>query len=288
MIRPTVPPRHVTFAVTLCYLAMMALAIAINLLPVFLTTLSGDLGGGAGLSGEQLGRIGAVTFAGLVAGIVLSGPLADRWGARPFAVGGNLMIAAGLAVLGVADSYAAVIVASFVMGVGAGVLDMILSPIVSALQPQRRTVAMNLLHSFYCTGAVATILAATVAREYGVDWRSVAIGLVPVPLLIGAGFMRLSLPSMVEAGAPRTPVRSLLREPFFLVTLGAIFLGGATELGMAYWLPAYAEQSLGFTPWVAGMAFLGFSFAMAVGRLGVGLLPPSVGPIRLMLACCGA
>ena len=54
----------------LCYGAMMILAIGLNLLPVFLTTLRTEYGGVAGLTGEQLGRLGALAFAGLVAPIV--------------------------------------------------------------------------------------------------------------------------------------------------------------------------------------------------------------------------
>ena len=38
--------------------------------------------------------------------------------------------------------------AAALMGCGAGILDMVLSPIVSALEPERRTWAMNWLHSF--------------------------------------------------------------------------------------------------------------------------------------------
>jgi fucose permease len=269
---------------------MVSLAVAVNLLPVFLTTLSRTLGGAAGgLTDEQLGRIGAVTFAGLVTAILLTGPLADWWGGLGFAVGGNVLIAAGLLLLGFAPGYRAVLLATFVMGFGAGTLDMILSPIVAALRPERRTVAMNLLHSFYCIGAVATILAGAAALRVGMGWRVVSLGLVPMPVLIGIGFLGLRrLPPLVGAGEVRTPVGSLLRRPFFVVTLAAIFLGGATELGFAYWLPAYAEKSLGFSRWAAGMAFLGFSSGMAVGRLGIALLPHALGPIRLMLACCAA
>ena len=62
----------------LCYGAMMSLAIGLNLLPVFLTTLSATYGGADGLTGEQLGRLGALAFAGVAAGIVITGPLADR------------------------------------------------------------------------------------------------------------------------------------------------------------------------------------------------------------------
>src|SRR5258708_13165592 len=79
-------PRLLTF---LCYGGMMSLAIGVNLLPVFLTSLSASFGGSQGLSQEQLGRLGAFSFLGLVWGILLAGPLADRRGAKPFAMSGN-------------------------------------------------------------------------------------------------------------------------------------------------------------------------------------------------------
>ena len=56
------------YALALCYAGMVCLAIAVNLMPYILTTLRVDLGGRAGLTGEQLGRISAITFAGLVGG----------------------------------------------------------------------------------------------------------------------------------------------------------------------------------------------------------------------------
>ena len=80
----------------LCYGAMMSLAIGLNLLPVFLITLSTTYGGTSGLTGEQLGRLGAVVFAGLVAGIVITGPLADRHGTKFFAQLGNALTAISL------------------------------------------------------------------------------------------------------------------------------------------------------------------------------------------------
>ena len=73
---------YLAYALGLNYAAMMSLAIVINLLPVFLTTLGAELGGEAGLTKEELGRIGMVTFAGLVLGILVSGPLADRLAQR--------------------------------------------------------------------------------------------------------------------------------------------------------------------------------------------------------------
>jgi len=68
----------------------------------------------------------------------------------------------------------------------------------------------------------------------------------------------------------------------------AIFLGGALELGLAQWLPAYAEMSLGFSKSTGSVSLLAFSAAMALGRIFAGLIGRRVDPIRLMLGCCWA
>ncbi len=272
--------------VGLCYAAMMCLAIAVNLVPVILTTLSKDLGGAAGFTNEQLGRIVAATFVGLVAGVVATGPLADRLGAKPFAVLGSLLVGAGLAVLGTASSYAAVLAAAIAMGLGAGVLDLVLSPIVAALQADRRTSAMNWLHAFYSIGAVATILAASVALERGLGWRALSLVLVAPPCLVGLGFAGARVPRLVAEGTERMRLGALRREPVFLAAVAAIFLGGATELGMAQWLPAYAEKGLLYSTWASGMAMLGFSVAMAAGRVAAGVVGHRIGGARLMIASC--
>jgi fucose permease len=268
---------------------MMALAITINLLPVFLTTIASDLGKGTPLSAEQLGRIGAVTFIGLVGGILVTGPLADRWGGRIFAVGGNGLIALGLTTLHWTIDYPMLLGAAFIAGVGGGILDMILSPIVSSLtRGQSQTAALNVLHSFYCIGAIVTILAGSLALRFGLSWKILALGLLPMPVMVGIAFSFLPMPSLIEAGRARIRTGELMRQRFFLLTMVTIFLGGATEVGMAYWLPAYAEKSLGYAPWTAALAFLGFSLAMTVGRLGIMFLPKTVKAIPLMLVCCVA
>lgn len=269
----------------LCYGAMMSLSIGLNLLPVFLTTLSATYGGVAGLSAELLGRLGALTFAGLVTGIVVTGPLADRFGAKPFAQLGNALTAASLISAAFAPSYGALGASLFGLGLGAGLLDMVLSPVVSALNPERRSAAMNWLHSFYCVGAAVTILAGTAALKAGLGWRGACLGWVPLPIMLMVAFAPLPFPRMSTEGS-RVPVGHLLRDRWFLVALLAIFLGGATELGMAQWLPAYAERTLGFPVWVSGEALLAFSVAMALGRMVVGAAGTRISPHRVMLTGC--
>lgn len=282
---PMRPERWLTW---LCYGAMMSLAIGLNLLPVFLTALGATYGGAGGLSGEQLGRLGALAFAGLVVGIVVTGPLADRHGAKPFALLGNALTLGALLAAAYAPSYAVLGATLFLLGLGAGVLDMVLSPVVAALNPARRAAAMNWLHSFYCVGAALTIAAGTLALRAGIGWRGACLVLAPLPLALIALFAPLRFPPLNPPGAPRTRLRALLRGRWFWGALAAIFLGGATELGMAQWLPAYAETALGYPAWMGGAALLAFSVAMALGRMVVGAAEGRVDPHRIMAWGCAS
>jgi fucose permease len=275
------------FALGLCYAGMVSLAVAVNLMPVFLTTVRVDLGERAPLTDEQLGRISAITFAGLVGGILFTGPLADRWGGKPFSVLGTLLIAVGLGVLSISPGYSMVLVAVFIMGLGAGILDMVLSPIVAALRPGSRATSLNWLHSFYGIGTVVTVLVGALAFRLVVGWRTISLTLITVPLLVAFGFVKVDLPPLLsgkEGG--RTALRDLCRDSSFLAINVAIFLGGALELGLAQWLPAYAEMSLGFSKWTGSISLLAFSAAMALGRIFAGLIGRRLYPLRLMLNCC--
>jgi fucose permease len=274
---------------------MMTLSIGMNLLPVFLTELSVEFGGETGLSKEQLGRLSAWCFAGLVAGILVTGPLADRWGAKVFALLGNVMTAASLVVTAWAPGYGWLCGALFFMGLGAGVTDMVLSPIVAALNPERRTVALNWLHSFYCVGAVMTIAVGTVALRAGLGWPGTCLVLLPLPLVLAVLMARERFPSMVDKSAneagvkkERMPVRALARRGWFVVAMAAIFLGGATEAGMAQWLPLYAEKNLGCATWIGGMSLLLFSLAMTFGRMIVGMAGRRADPFVMMACGCAA
>ena len=268
----------------LCYAAMMCLAIGLNLLPVFLTSIGTSFGQGGSLSREELGRLGAVTFAGLVVGIVITGPLADRYGAKPFVILANVLTVLGLAGMAASQTFALLLAMVFVVGFGAGMLDMILSPIVAALNPERRTAAMNWLHSFYPVGAVVTIFLGTLALAFDVGWRVVCGLSIVLPLGLTLAFLPMRFPELVNDQDGRTSIWELCAKPWFLIALAAIFMGGATELGMAQWLPAFAETSLGFSATVAGVGLLLFSIAMALGRMAVGMLEASANAYAIMAA----
>jgi fucose permease len=131
-----------------------------------------------------------------------------------------------------------------------------------------------------------TILAGSLALRGGLGWRGSCLVLLPLPLLLLAAFAPLTFPALAHESV-RTSVRTLLRHRWFQLAIAGIFLGGATELGLSQWLPAYAETSLGFPPWVGGGALLLFSVAMALGRMVIGFSGAKLDSFRMMAWGCG-
>ena len=266
-------PATARSAVWTCYVSMMCIAIAVNLAPIYLTTFADTFrSDGAILTEEEMGLIQSFIFAGLVAGIACSGPLADRFGGKTFVMTGLGLVSAGLAAAASAPTYGVLVASGFLMGLGGGILDMVLSPIVAALQPDRKTAAMNWLHSFYCAGAMLLTGAGWVAIHYGVPWRLFAASAAAVPLATLIVFARLNVPPLVAEGAERVPTGRMLSSFFFLTALGAILLAGATEAGMSTWLPAYAERDLHFTKAIGALALSGFLATMWLGRIFAAVL----------------
>src|SRR5690606_1817216 len=121
----------------------------------------------------------------------------------------------------------------------------------------------------------------------GFGWRGTCLVLMVLPIGLVAAFAPLHFPALVAAAGGRTKVRTLLRHRWFWAALLAILLGGATEAGMAQWLPAYAEISLGYRAWLGGIALLLFSVAMAAGRMVVGAAEARLDAFRVMAWGCG-
>jgi fucose permease len=84
------------------------------------------------------------------------------------------------------------------MGIGAGILDMVLSPIVAALQPHRRATALNWLHSFYGIGTGITVVMGIFTLRSGIRWQEMSVALIAVPLVVTLGFLNLDLPPFIS------------------------------------------------------------------------------------------
>ncbi len=270
------------------YLGKVALGTQVNTLAVCLVAIARTFGD---LSQAQMGLIASLSFVGIVAGLLAAGPLADRYGMRPFIIIGTLLIVVGQAAMALAPAYCLLLAAAVLGGLGAGALDALFSPLVCSICSDARASALNLLHAFYSIGAVATVAGASWMLGWGLSWRLIFPVMTLPALLCGALFAVTPLLDAEAQAAERQRARWLLLQPLFIILLTTMLLLGASELAVAQWVPAYMTRVFGWAQAPAGVVLMGFSIGMAVGRLSASALARRLRPMLLValaaLLCLG-
>jgi len=189
------------------------------------------------------------------------------------------MSAVGLVLLAILpfvfpSAFIGLAVAVVIYAIGGGLLEVLLSPVVEHLPSpaSEKAAGMALLHSFYCWGQLAVVVGTTLllgVLGQGL-WPVLPLLWAIVPLVNLVLFVRLPLPATV-AEEHRTPIRSLLGTPLFLMALVLMMTGGAAELTMSQWSSFFAEEGTGASKATGDLFGPGlFALLMGVGRFSYG------------------
>ncbi len=245
-----------------CCLGMLGMGLALSTPPLFARAIATAFGLDNTASGLFLGCM----FWGMVAGIFVSGPLADRVGFRVLLVGAAVLETAGMCVVARSGGMWDIYLGSSIAGFGMGVVDALATPLACAAYPQARARVANLVHSFYPLGLLLAGVLVMLLGHWG--WRRIYLLMGLACLPAGLLFACLRLPAAAHEGPDRLPARRLIMLRPFLLLLAAILLAGVTEVGFSHWLPTYVEKAQGGTRGMGTAAFLVFGVAMTLGRLG--------------------
>ena len=125
---------------------------------------------GAGLGVGRIGVLAALYPAVWGLGQLATGALSDRWGRKPFIVGGMLLQAAALALVAVGDSFAVWAVAAVLLGAGtAMVYPTLLASIGDVAHPAWRASSVGIYRLWRDGGfVVGALLAGGLADLYGI------------------------------------------------------------------------------------------------------------------------
>lgn len=264
----------------------MCLAFSTNIPPILMTTFATEVGGADGLTPEQLGRIPATIFAAMVFGILIAGPFADRAGANRIASAGSFIVMGGLGFLAMSHTFFMVLNATTLLGFGAGLLEVILSPIVAAANPNTRASTLNRLHLFYCVGAVTSVLLASFLMSVGIGWRTILLLILTIPLAAAIAFACSTMHTGRHEDTETPKSCSWMIATVFISVAFAMALAGGVEIGIAQWLPAFAELELGYDQAFSASSLAAFSVAMAAGRLILSRWIASHGTGPVLAFCC--
>lgn len=255
---------------TACYLGFITQAIAANFAPLLFLKFHYDYN-------ISLGNIALIStcffFTQLLVDLFCA-KFVDRIGYRICIVASEVCSAAGLIGLALLPDilpkpFMGIICSVIVYAVGSGLIEVLGSPIMEACPFENKEAAMSLLHSFYCWGAVGTILLSTLFfLLFGMDsWKWLAVLWALIPTVNIYYFATCPIEHLVEEGKGMG-IGELFRKPLFWLAICLMVCSGASELAMAQWASAYAEAALGLSKTAGDLAGpCMFAVTMGISRV---------------------
>lgn len=246
-------------------------------------------------SAEMIGTVLGVPFLGFALTIAIVSPLLDRIGMRLllplsgvcFTVGALVMVFAGDLSSG-AGIYDTLWYGAAIMGIGWGLVETVVNPLIAALYPTEKTGKLNVLHAWWPGGLIIGGLLGVAIGGAGLGWQAqLAIVILPAILVIvlSAG-ARFPPTERAAAGVSAGAMFRELLNPLFLVLFLSMFLTAASELAPGQWV----DLALSNTVRMPGILLLVYvSGLMFVMRHFAGALVQKLSPIGVLwLSCLGA
>lgn len=272
-----------------CYNGYIVQAICLNLAPLLYLTFQRQLG----LSLGQISSLIAVNFILQLLVDFTASRLADRLNLRATVLASHLFAAAGLMGLSLfpvwMPPYFGLLLAAAMLGVGGGLIEVVISPLIEACPTEKKSASMSLLHSFYCWGQAGVVLLSSIfffLLDIDRFWRVLPFLWAIVPLVGAAAFCVVPI-FRLQSEEGGSGSRKLLRSGTFLLFAVMMFCAGAAEQTMSQWASSFAESALGVNKTVGDL--LGpcmFAIMMGTARLLYGKFSSVLHLERLMLFGC--
>lgn len=270
---------------TACYLGFVTQAIAANFAPLLFLKFHNDYN-------ISLGNIALIStcffFTQLLVDLFCA-KFVDKIGYRICIVASEVCSAAGL--IGLAflpdilpNPFTGILCSVIVYAIGSGLIEVLGSPIVEACPFENKEATMSLLHSFYCWGAVGTILISTLFfLLFGMDsWKWLAVLWALIPTCNIYNFATCPIEHLVEEGNGMG-IRELFQKPLFWISVCLMICSGASELAMAQWASAYAEAALGLSKAIGDLTGpCMFAVTMGISRVIFGKYGDRIDLVKFM------
>lgn len=260
------------YTITASFLGYITQAIMLNFPPLLFVFFGSEFG----ISPIQITILIASNFVLELLVDVIASKYAEKWGYRKLVICADAFGALGLFFMALSPVlfssegiFYGLMGAMMLCGIGGGLMEVLISPIVEACPTKNKAGFMSLLHSFYCWGQFAVVLLSTLFfRAVGIDkWPIIACLWAIVPLVGLVLFTFAPINHLVEDGKGAT-LGSLLKSFTFWLFLIMMLCAGASEITMSQWASFFAESGLGVEKWVGDL--LGpcmFALAMALTRV---------------------
>ncbi len=270
-------------------LSLFAYATALFITPA----LNNEIARAYDASLAMLGQLPMALMFGFIAGVLLTGRIADRLGKSPVMAAGDVAIGAGVLLFAASSDLRTAMFANFIVGLGGGMSEVGSMALVADLYDHsRRTSMANLSQAAFSFGAVGAPIAVGLMLSSGMDWR---LGYNAVAAICGAAAVMSLVAAIRYRGNPIATARGqqpggdrpgLLTPVLGLLSLAAALYVGA-EIGLSTWMSVLLERELGAAPAIAASGLSLLWLGLGFGRIAGGFVAGRIGDARLLLWTIG-
>ena len=271
-----------------CYLGFITQAITANFAPLLFLTFKDSYS-------IPLEKVALIPMAFFMTQLLIdfaATKFVDRIGYRTCVVCSQVLSAVGLALLAVLpevlpDPFTGILIAVVLYAMGAGLIEVLISPIVEACPFDNKDGVMSLLHSFYCWGMVGVILGSTVFfAVFSVkNWHILALLWAVIPFVNAFNFLKCPIERLTEDGEGMK-MGQLFRIPLFWLMALLMVCSGASEISMAQWASAFTESAMGVSKTIGDLAGpCLFAVLMGISRVFYGKMSEKLDLTKTMLGC---
>jgi hypothetical protein len=256
-------------------------------------------------SGEMIANILGIPFLGFALTIAIGSPLLDYIGMSLLLPLSGICFSIGMLMIVFASNiatgsgvYDVIWFGAVILGIGWGLVETVINPLIATLYPDEKTAKLNALHAWWPGGLVIGGLLGVGLSQLGVGWQ-VKLALVVIPALsVVALSIGVKFPP-TERMAAGVSMKEMFREllnPMFAILFASMFLTAATELAPGQWVDLALTRTVHMPGilllvYVSALMFLMRHFAgplvhrlSSIGLLWLSCLMGSMGLVALSFA----
>jgi MFS family permease len=240
----------------------------------------------------MIGTILALPFLGFAFTIAIGSPLLDYIGMRLLLPLSGICFSLGMLTIIFADKlgagggvYTVLWIGALITGIGWGLVETVVNPLIATLYPEQKTGKLNSLHAWWPGGIVIGGLLGLGMSSVQLGWQAkLAIVLLPAAgvILLSMG-IKFPPTERAASGVSTGEMFKELANPLFVVLFLSMFLTAASELAPGQWV----DLALSRTVHMPGILLLVYvSGLMFVMRHFAGALVHKLAPIGVLWVSC--
>ena len=231
-------------------------------------------------SATMIAGVLGVPFLGFALTIAIGSPLLDYIGMKLLLALSGVAFTVGMLLILFAESlasgpgiYNVIYLGAIIAGIGWGLVETVVNPLVATLYPDDKTAKLNVVHAWWPGGLVIGGLLGVGMSKLGLGWEAKLIFSILPAVALTIACMGLKFPptERAAAGVSMGQMFRELRSPLFVVLFFSMFLTAASELAPGQWVDIALSRTVHMPGilllvYVSGLMFVMRHFAPALGR----------------------